>query len=158
MAMEPRAALVAFFLLSSGAAFALDRKHLDGSFAATPDTAALEFLKRYEHAINSKSTDELVALLHPASRDCYAASKHPEYYRTEFRRWFELKLDSLKDFRKYRPGFDSEFYRLMNYPKNPTHIAEFNSEAMIGSRVGHGWHSMEMVEENGRYFLAYRCM
>ena len=150
--------LVLFAWSCSTAAFALDKKHLDASVPATPSQAAQQFLQRYEHAVNSKSADEFVALFYPASRDCYAASKHPEYYRAEFARWFELKLDSLKEFRKYQPGFDSEFYRLMNYPKNPTHIAEFNSEAMIGSRLGRGWHSMEMIEENGRYFLAYRCM
>jgi hypothetical protein len=46
----------------------------------------------------------------------------------------------------------------MEYPKTPTHVAEFNSEAMMGSRPGRGWHSMEMIEERGRYFLGYRCM
>ena len=146
-------------LLSSAApASALDKKHLDGSVAVAPDPAAAEFLKRYAHAINSKSTNEFVALLYPASRECYRTSKHPEYYKEEFARWFALKLDALKDFRRFKQGFDSEFYRLMNYPKHPTHIAEFNSEMPLGPGIGRGWHSIEIVEESGRYFLAYRCM
>ena len=155
--MKTRSALLLVLALSS-TAFALDTKHRDGSVPITPDKAALAFAARYEHAINTKSTGEFVALLHPASRECYRSSKHPEYYREEFGRWFELKLDSVKDFRKYKPGFDSEFYRLMKYPKAPTHVAEFDSEAMIGSKVGHGWHSIEVIQENGRYYLAYRCM
>ena len=56
--MIPRAALIVVFLLSSSrTALGLDKKHLEGSVAATPDRAALQFLKRYEHAINSKSTE-----------------------------------------------------------------------------------------------------
>ena len=153
-----KAAVLLVALSLSTAAPALDRKHLEGSVRVAPDRAALDFVKRYEQAINSKSTSEFVALLHPASRKCYESSKHPEYYRQEFGKWFELKIDSLKDFRKFKPGFDADFYRLMNYPKPPTHIAEFNSEAMIGSRMGRGWHSIEIIEENNRYFLAYRCM
>jgi len=130
-----------------------------GGFAIVIATMVVNlFVARYEHAINTKSTEEFVALLHPASRECYQGSKHPEYYKQEFGSWFELRLDSLKEFRKYKPGFDSEFFRLMKYPRAPTHIAEFDSEAMIGSRVGHGWHSIEVIEENGRYALAYRCM
>jgi hypothetical protein len=153
-----KAAVLLVALSLSTAAPALDRKHLDGSVKVAPDRAALDFVKRYEQAINSKSTSEFVALLHPASRECYEKSKHPEYYRQEFGKWFELKIDSLRDFRRFKPGFDADFYRLMNYPKPPTHIAEFDSEAMIGSRMGHGWNSIEIIEENGRYFLAYRCM
>jgi len=144
--------------LLPAAAFALDKRHLDGSVQVTPDRAALGFAARYEHAINTKSTKEFAALLHPASRECYQNSKHPEYYKEEFGKWFELRLNSLKDFRKYKPGFDSEFYRLMKYPTAPTHIAEFDSEAMVGSKMGRGWHSIEMIEENGNYYLAYRCM
>jgi hypothetical protein len=156
--MRRRSTLLLVLALLSAEAFALDTKHRDGSVQVAPDKAALEFAARYEHAINTKSTKELVALLDRESRDCYQGSKHPEYYKQEFGRWFELKLDSLKDFRKYKPEFDSEFYRLMKYPKAPTHIAEFDSEAMIGSKVGHGWHSIELIEENGTYSLAYRCM
>lgn len=154
---QPSTLLLVLALLSA-TAFALDKKHRDGSVPITPDKAALGFVARYEHAINAKSTEEFVALLHPASRECYQDSKHPEYYKEEFGRWFELKLNSLKDFRKFKPGFDSEFYRLMKYPRAPTHIAEFDSEAMIGSKMGHGWHSIEVIEENGKYYLAYRCM
>jgi hypothetical protein len=155
--MKQWCTLVLVLALSS-TAFALDKKHLEGSIQVKPDEAALRFVARYEHAINTKSTKEFVALLHPASRECYQHSKHPEYYKEEFGEWFELKLNSLKDFRTFKPGFDDEFYRLMKYPKIPTHIAEFNSEAMTGSKIGHGWHSIEIVEENGRYYLAYRCM
>ena len=50
-------------------------------------------------------------VLHPASRECYRNSKHPEYYKEEFARWSVLNLESLKDFRKYKPGFYSEFHR-----------------------------------------------
>jgi hypothetical protein len=153
-----RPALLLVLAVLSTAALALDRKHRDGSVPVTPDKAALDFLGRYEHAINTKSTREFVALLDPASRECYEHSKHPEYYKEEFGRWLSLKLDSLNDFRKFNPGFDSDFYRLMKYPNPPTHVAEFNSEGMIGSKVGHGWHSIEVIEENGRYSLAYRCM
>ena len=156
--MQTRLTLLLVPALFSAAAFALDKKHLEGSVRATPDKAALDFVARYEHAINTKSTEEFVALLHPASRECYQNSKHPEYYKEEFGRWFGLKLNSLKNFRKYKPGLDPDFYRLIKYPKAPTHIAEFNSEAMTGSKVGHGWHSIEMIEEIGRYYLAYRCM
>jgi hypothetical protein len=156
--VSTKAAVLVVALSLSTAAAALDRKHLDGSVSVAPDRAALAFVKRYEQAINSKSTSEFVALLHPASRECYERSKHPEYYREEFGKWFELKIDSLKDFREFKPGFDADFYRLMKYPKPPTHIAEFNSEAMVGSRMGRGWHSIEIIKENDRYFLAYRCM
>lgn len=151
-------ALSVVALLFSGTALALDKRHLEESVKVTPDKAALAFIARYEHAINSKSTAAFVALLYPASRECYEKSKHPEYYKAEFGKWFELKLDSLKDFRKLKPGFDADFYRLMKYPRIPTHIVEFNSEAMIGSRTGHGWHSIDAIEEHGKYYLAYRCM
>jgi hypothetical protein len=156
--VKNRPTLLLVLGLCSTAALALDKKHLDGSVQMTPDKPALEFAARYEHAINTKNAREFKALLHPASRECYRNSKHPEYYKQEFASWFDLKLESLKDFRKYKPGFDSEFYRLMKYPKAPTHIAEFDSEAMIGSKPGHGWHSIDVIEENGRYYLAYRCM
>lgn len=156
--MKVPSPLLLSIALCSAAAFGLDRKHLDGSTPVTPDRAALGFVAHYEHAINTKSTEELVALLHPASRECYRSSKHPEYYREEFGRWFGLTLGTLKDFRKFKSGFDSDFYRLMKYPRIPTHLAEFNSEAMVGSKVGRGWHSIEVIEESGRYYLAYRCM
>ena len=156
--MRRRPALLLVLAFLSANALALDKKHRDGSVQVAPDRAALEFAARYEHAINTKSTEELVALLHPASRDCYRGSKHPEYYKQEFGSWFTLKLSALKELREYTPGFDSEFFRLMSYPKAPTHVAEFDSETMIGSKVGHGWHSIELIAENGGYSLAYRCM
>jgi hypothetical protein len=156
--VKNRPTLLLVLGLCSTAALALDKKHLDGSVQMTPDKPALEFAARYEHAINTKNAREFKALLHPASRECYRNSKHPEYYKQEFASWFDLKLESLKDFRKYKPGFDSEFYRLMKYPKTPTHVVEFNSEAMVGSKLGRGWHSIDVIEENGRYYLAYRCM
>ena len=156
--MKAPSILLVCLALCSGATVALDRKHLDASTPVTPDKPALDFAARYEHAINTKSTDEFLALFHPASRDCYQSSTHPEYYREEFGRWFGLTLRSLKDFRKFKPGFDSDFYRLMKYPRTPTHVAEFDSEAMIGTKIGHGWHSIEVIEESGRYYLAYRCM
>jgi hypothetical protein len=60
-----RPALLLVLAVLSTAALALDRKHRDGSVPVTPDKAALDFLGRYEHAINTKSTREFTTRLAP---------------------------------------------------------------------------------------------
>src|SRR5690348_633190 len=93
------AASLLFFTLSANA---IDKKLMDGSDKIEPTPAATEFISKYAHAINAKSTSEYIALFEPASRDCYMNSKHPEYYRTEISRWFEFTVQSLSEFRKIK--------------------------------------------------------
>ena len=149
------AASLLFFTLS---AYAIDKKLMDGSDKIEPTPAATEFISKYTHAINAKSTSEYVALLEPASRACYMNSKHPEYYRTEISQWFEFTVQSLSELRKIKPSYDLSFYKMMNYPKAPTHVVILRGEAKMKSGVGAGFLSAEMIEEDGRFYLAYRCM
>jgi hypothetical protein len=150
--------LVTILLISllSHFGFAVDKKFIDGSDKIEPTPAASEFLTKYTQAINSKSEKALVALFEPASLDCYTKSKHPDYYKIEIDRMLNNKITSLKELRKFKTTF--EIHKMMNYPQSPTHLAIFNEEGPVGSRMGTGYQSIEMIEKNGKFFLAYRCL
>ncbi len=142
-----------FFVRTS---LAIDKKLVDGSEKVVPTAEASKFLAAYTQAIQAKNESALVALMEPASKQCYQSSKHPEYYKSDFQKWFETQNLSLYELRKYKTTF--EFHKMMSYPQSPTHLAIFNSETKIGSKPAKGFQSIEVIERNGNFFLAYRCM
>ncbi len=149
--------LIFGLLALSSNLFALDKKVLDSSEKVTVNSNMSEFAKQYMAAINSKSTQAYVDLMSPLSQKCYKESKHPEYYQQELKKWFKSEIKSLKEIRKYKT-VDHQFYQLMNYPEDPTHVAVFDSEEIDGGRKYTGWQSIELIEKDGRYFISYRCM
>jgi enolase len=148
--------ILSLVFLISNLTYAVDKKFIEGSEKINPDAAALDFISKYSNAINSKNEAEFVALMDTASLKSYKESKHPDYYQMEFKKWFEFKIKSLEELRKYKMIFES--HKLLGYPENPTHIVIFKGEAPIGNRMGVGVHSMELIEKNGKYSLVYRCM
>jgi hypothetical protein len=130
---------------------AADKKLIDGSDSIQPSNEASRFLTGFTQAVNMKDEKALVSQLDPASLECYNNTKHPELYKTEFDKMTKNKIESLKELRKFKATFDSR--KLMKFPVVPTHIAIFNME-----EKGVDTQSVELVEKDGKFFLALRCL
>jgi len=137
--------------LISHLGLAVDKKLIDGSDAVEPSIEVSRFLTSYTHVINNKDDKTFVDMFEPASLECYQNSKHPEHYKTEIEKILNRKIGSLKELRKYKAGFESN--KLAKYPKAPTHLAIFNVD-----EKGTDTQSVELVEKDGRFFLAFRCL